>query len=467
MSYDPLRYYWSAVFSVLWGNEGIVPIRFSIAIIQALGIFYGIRILQQEKITIHPFMVAILSIALAAWMSPRHKTYDAAIAIFSVFSVTVFLSNPNERWNEFRLGLAVGFAALVGRNHGVYALFGAILAYSTSLWHGSQEGNCRIRSINSFTMGVIVGYSPIAVWMLFYQGAFGAFVDSVLFLFTIESTNLPLPVPWPTPSRIISSFSLAEVRDLLLGIGFVWFALCCFLAPAVLFLSRWLPSLRSPMLIGSACLVLPYVHYAFSRADIGHFALGIFPIFFFTIALVQLCKPYRTLILLALTASGLTLALPYISGWKCLAEQPCHIVEVHGDQIAVDANQYSEISVVQDAVSSFGGKENGFLVAPFMPGAYALYSARSPMWAVYALWARGEQAELREIQRMEESKISFALLDLQDLDGRKELNFASTNPRVLTYIEQKFAKFKIVNSHVRLYYGPKNSSAAEGMIPGD
>ena len=41
-SYEPGRYYWAATFMYLFGDNGIMALRVSVAIFQAIGVFVGL-----------------------------------------------------------------------------------------------------------------------------------------------------------------------------------------------------------------------------------------------------------------------------------------------------------------------------------------------------------------------------------------------------------------------------------------
>ena len=48
MSYDPGRYYWSAAWMSLWGDNGIMALRFASAVFQILGLAVGLSLVAQS-----------------------------------------------------------------------------------------------------------------------------------------------------------------------------------------------------------------------------------------------------------------------------------------------------------------------------------------------------------------------------------------------------------------------------------
>ena len=82
LAYDPGRYYWSAAFLKVVGDNGIMSLRVAVAIFQAAGLFVGLLLVAQSakvkgKADIVFWLIAVAT--LVVWMFPRHKLFDISI----------------------------------------------------------------------------------------------------------------------------------------------------------------------------------------------------------------------------------------------------------------------------------------------------------------------------------------------------------------------------------------------------
>jgi len=439
MAYDPGRYYWSATFIEIFGDNGIMSVRSAAAVFQALGLFTGLLLLATSEKRERPSLIfSVLSAAvLVMWMFPRHKLFDISVSIFLIVALANLVKEPSAR-RYFALGGCVGLAAVFGRNHGLYGVI-ASLATITWLWVKDQAdlGSC-VKKILSWGSGVVIGYLPVIVMILLIPGFGESFLEGVRFQLERDSTNLPLPVPWPWTVDL-SSIDGDAIHSLLIGIFFLGVLL--FPAFSISWVVwRTLKNRPAPStLVASAFLSLPYAHYAFSRADVGHLALGIFPFLIGSLTMLASVAPkIRWPISVALCCSSFWVMHVFHPGWHCLSKDKCIDVVIAGETLRVRHSPAAEVSLLRELDNRFAPSGESFIAAPFWPGAYALLERKSPMWAVYALWPRDAAFQKREIDRIKASQPAFALIFDIPLDGRDELRFANTHPIIYQYIVDNF-----------------------------
>ena len=128
MSYDPGRYYWSGAIMSMMNDNGIMALRLSVAIFQAMGLFTALILISKayEKLSSSDFLfILVAALALIVWMFPRHKLFDISLSIFLIGLLTHLVERP-EKSRFFLAGLGVGLIAFFGRNHGVYGSVGSI-----------------------------------------------------------------------------------------------------------------------------------------------------------------------------------------------------------------------------------------------------------------------------------------------------------------------------------------------------
>jgi hypothetical protein len=437
MAYDPGRYYWSAALMGLWGDNGIMSLRVTIAVFQATGLFIGLSLLARSSTKPNFPLWILAAITFAVWMFPRHKLFDISISIALVGALSFLIHQPSSR-RYFLAGLSVGLAAVFGRNHGMYGVAGS-LGVMTFLALKRDYGPGLVKSLAIWTSGVVLGYLPVLFLIAVIPHFAPAFLESIRFLFEVKTTNLPLPVPWPWNTEFDHVSPLEAARGVVIGLFFIAIIAFGVLGIAWAIRQKLRGKFAAPALVASIFLALPYAHVAYSRADVGHLAQGIFPFLIggFVLLASQPAKikwPFAAL----LTAASMLVMLPLHPGWQCQTGQPCVETNIAGDMLNVDRQTANDLAILHSVASRFAPGDRAFIAAPFWPGAYATLERKSPMWEIYALFPRGEAFEQAEIERIRAADPGFAIVLDLPLDGRDELRFHNTHPTIDQYIRDHF-----------------------------
>ena len=248
-----------------------------------------------------------------------------------------------------------------------------------------------------------------------------------------------MPVPWPWTVNFAAIPFGESVRGVLVGLFFM--GLLAFGGLAVLWvvLQKFRGKPVPPALVAAAFLALPYAHFAFSRARVAHLAQGIFP--FLVGCLVLLSNKEARIkwpLALGLCVASLWVMHVFHPGWQCRASKHCQNVEIAGRNLLVDSRTASDIALLRRLATKYTPNGQAFLVAPFWPGAYPLLERKSPMWSAYPIWPRTINVQQKEIDRIQATKLGFALIIDLPLDGREELRFKNTNPLIYRYIVDNF-----------------------------
>jgi len=455
MAYDPGRYYWVASIMSLLNDSGIIALRISIAILEVLSLFVALSLISPLKSSknFNDYLLLIFIVCIyVLWMFPAFKVFDISASIFSVYLLSNLISHPTPKV-FFLTGLGLGVIALFGRNHGLYGVISAIGIF-IYLYVDNSKNISRVKIFYWF-LGVIVGYFPIILMLIMVSGYFSAVCDSILFLFEIKATNLPLPIPWPWRIDLFHQSIAALVQPLSVGLFYLLLALFPALGIAFIFFKKIRHKTLGHVFVASVLVGLPYLHVAFSRAHGARLGQAIFPIliFFLGILFVQKNKIRWPLITLLLCAS-LCAMLPYQPLWQCYMSRQCLNVNIHGDYLLVDQGTAGNISLLEQLFSRYGRSNQGFLVTPYWPGAYALNNDKSPVWEIYALFPKSNTDQTNEINRLSKMRLNFVLIGNYPLDGRDELKYENTHPLLYSYILNNYERVFISEDKMLEVYIP-------------
>jgi hypothetical protein len=442
-AYAPGRYYWSAAWMWLLGDNGIMGLRISVAIFQVCGLFVGLllvaRSIPNDGKNIYKYLFwFIAAITFAVWMFPRHKLFDISISIFLVGILYLLIQKPLPM-RYFIAGCVLGVIATFGHNHGVY---GGLASLGVVFWINIRDSGTNtpfLERLALWGMGVVAGYAPVLFMLVAIPGFAPEFFEFFRTLFEQKTTNFPLPVPWPWEVNS-TDFTFNEViRRVFIGCFFVGIAVFGFLGVFWSFFKRCKKNQIEPVLVAASFVALPYMHFAFSRADVGHLAQSIFPLLLGCFAILATTTPWvKWVAALGVFSVSVFIMVPFHPGWQCRGEHRCDNFVISGDALRVDPETANNITLLRQLVKRYTPNGENILITPVWPGAYPLLEKISPMWDIYALPPMKANREQNEIERIRVAHPGFVLIFDFPLDGREELRFKNTHPLINQYIFDNF-----------------------------
>lgn len=454
LAYHPGRYYLLAVLATIFGDTGIAEVRAGNAVIQAAGLYLGLRLINEsvassvsQKLT----LLVCSSIILTAWMYPWFKAIDISLSIGLISVISYLILKPSAQ-RYFITGLVIGLIAVFGRNHGVYGAvgcFGAILLINSK----NHAGISLHRGIQIWVLGIFAGFSPILMMGLFIPDFATAFWADVIFIFESGATNLTLPIPWPWTVEFSGALTNTYLRKAVVGIFFIGVAGYALASLAWVAWHRHRNDKGFAALASCSFLSTPYAHYAFSRADLTHLCLGIFP--FLVGCLISSNFTHAKLkvpLLLVFTVVSLWVMHPVHPGWERLSRGDYVPVELSGSQLFVAPQTKDKISFVRGLKDKFAPDDENLLITPYWPSAYAVLERKSPKWDIYALWPRTKEFEMEEIERIKNADPAVVLILDYAIDGRADRRFKATNPLTDRFIVDHYDRLETpAHPHYRLY----------------
>jgi hypothetical protein len=440
MSYDIGRYYWSAAFMSLLGDNGIVALRVAIAVFQAIALFITLSLLTGLPAKQNRYFLLLAAITLVAWMAPQYRLFDISLPIILVGTLSFLIDKPSSR-RYFLTGLIVGLVAVFGRNHGIYGVAGSVGAMAYLNIRG-KNGPSTMTAFTFWLLGVVAGYLPVLVFLAVVPGFAPAFGESIRSLFEVRATNIPLPVPWPWLVPFENLPIVGMLSGVLEGIFFIGIVVFGITGVIWAIRKRLQGETASPVLIAAIFLTPPYAHFAYSRADLSHLAPGIPPFLIGILALLanqpaKIKWPFAVLLL----GASLLVMLPAHPRWYCYvySNKSCIDIKVGRDKLHIDRQTYGDLIELNKLAERYAPGDRPFIAAPYWPGAYAALGRKSPMWEIYVSpFPPTVALQQAEIERIKAANPGFVLIDDFPLDGRDDLRFHNTHPIIDQYIRNHF-----------------------------
>ena len=444
-SYDIGRYYFSAAYMRLTDVYGLLAARVSAALYQCVGTSLGVWL------CIHRFsgtefrrwaLAMITAALLTLWVWPYYKVFDHTTSIIVVASVAIMLTRP-DRLGWLLAGVGLGIAATMGRNHGAYGVVAATIAALLLLYRGTPL-IALIRLSPMFVLGCFVGFAPTIGMAIWIEGFAEAFLESILWIFRLGTTNIPLQVPWPWLFTTSGSGFLLSASQLAPGFGFLFLVVVPIIGVSIILLARRgaFSTERLAIPAAATAAAIPYAHYAFSRADITHLALAIFPAIIATISFSTAWGGMRPFLVSASLLMGsiacLGVSQPFI--WSKMFGGKLTEIYIEDHQIFTVPWEVKTIKIAEALHEDYSFKSKNFLATPSLPTLYAMYRARMPIWGIYATIPRDSDFERSEIARLESNKPNLVILSNHALDRREDLRYSQTHPLIYQWISNNYIR---------------------------
>jgi hypothetical protein len=416
-AYEPGRYYWGAAWLWLLRDQGLLALRFSSALFAAIGVACGTLALRR----VMPSAVALTVAAavMALWVHPRYRAFEATITLVAIWlSVRLLESESPRRW--FALGCWVGVAACFGRNHGLYlTLASVVLLVAVGLRKPGIH-----RRLQALALGGLVGALPLLGMMAAVPGFAASMARAVLYNISF-GTNASIPVPWPW--RVAGPlFAPAQVSEKLLGCLFLTMALT--LALAAITAWRCPESDRGRVLIAAACVGLPYLHHAFSRADMVHLSSSVQPTLIAALSLLSRLRPTLLAPVLLSAVSAIAILPERPLGQRYLPGGAVFVrTQVGEDWLWVPGSTAAVVDSASDLGRRMAPDENVF-IAPLWPTLYPVLKRAAPCWRLEFSMAAppGEDAML--VDSLNRNNVTWAIVCNSSMDGRESARLSHAYP---------------------------------------
>jgi len=450
-SYDPARYLWCAAWAKLLG-DGILALRLSTGLFGAAGLFCGLR--AARRAVRGGLALAAVGVVLVLWMSPRHKMFETAIEMALVLAAVRLVEEPSPR-RHLELGAMVGFAAFVGKNHGLYGLLASSGLLLYLIWRGGEDpavgepppASLRAR-LAAWLAGIALGASPL-VAMCAIPGFLRGFVKSCLFYVVHRRTNVPVPVRWPWGSYAgLAGWALAE--RIAVGACYVLWPALAAGAIALALATRRERLAERRLLIAAGFVACLYLHHVFARADTFHLTQGSHPMLLALVGLPLAVPPARRRWAAAAVAAALLLlttgvAVPQSEVYDRLTsgdDPPERFVPftLRGDSLLLHARAARLYAGLLQRTGRSIPPGEPLFIAPDWPGIYVVLGRPSPVWDILPTWPGVGGLDEEMLGELRAHRVRWALLAMYPLPPSEGEPFDRDFPATYRYLAAEFER---------------------------
>jgi hypothetical protein len=428
-SYEPGRYWVTLPFLVL--GRGLPSVRVAATAMLGVGAVAVALVLRGVG---HGWPVVVVAVlVISAWSPIFQKRHDQAVLLLAAGAMTWILADPSPA-SFVAAGAAVGLAVVFGVNLGLYA---GVAAGLTLLIASRRPDVDLLFASGRVVLGAALAGSPLLVMTVAVRGFGRTLVQRRLFDTARRgATNLtlPIPVPWRPPPRqvrlVVEPFG-ARVAPLL-------FVVVPAVAAGVVVVALFGPgewAQQHPVVVGSAVLTVPAWHHVTSRADIEHLSNVVAVPLIGIVAFADVgAIPLAVAIVFVVVVTGA------VSGprhpWVKRRREPDAYVRrsIRGRRAlwfrTVDAALIDAAVRVREDTPG----DRPWLAVPMTLWLLPFLGLRSAIYDSFCVYPASAEAQDRMIREIDAAAPPVAVVGLVALDGREDLRFPATHPRVWDHL---------------------------------
>ena len=432
-AYDPLRYYWCAVWVRMIGSE-FIAIRLSMVAFSALSVaLCSMLVLSTSG---NPIAAALSGVLALIWMHPRHKQIEH---FFSLVCCCVMYALIAGIGSPFLLGAVGAIGAAFGLNILVYFFGAAVLSFAANWLLRETAG---LEGLSDFLIGLVSGMALLLFIAAMTPGFLRRYLDlKVLALLKRGSTNLRLQRPWiwkRCPQQFAHFTPWVQV-----GLRLLFTLLPAFyLASIVSYPQSTAESPAVQLILAASCTGLAYFHHALSRADLSHIHQIMQPAIVafagVSVALFSDHMAVMTLLLAIVASLALLRNTPeFAQTWRSPAASYIPWV-VGNDRFLLPKNQLNELKEKQSLVERYTRAKDPIFTAPSSAAFLALFHRRSAVYDTFPIYPANPAGQRRMLEELHDSQPPLAFISKGMVDQREDLQFEKNYPEVFRFFTEQY-----------------------------
>lgn len=429
-SYEPGRYLWSGMLARACG-QGLRVLRASTHLFFGLGLFLALW--QLRELGLDWFSIVLAAAVLSVWSHPQHKQFEHAWMLIAWVVDSHMLLFPSVLTLSVA-SVVTGVALFFGFNLFLYFSGALLLDLLIAMLMGWFAPHWSL--LAALAGCGLIGLLPFLLMLSSKEAARNFFRRRIGSVLARGSSNLPLPLPWPWRPAPAQLLGLGAIRQRAFQAVFLAMYALTGGAAAMTILSPDFFGPLTPGILAAAVLGIFASHHAASRADVAHIAQAAGPLCLLAILLTKFAAP-------ASTASIAALSIWMLWPLQAPVQRRSRPTEfcrksVGGLQIDLPLEQARLFDRAAVLCEGKQGESAGFFAAPAYPALYASLFRDSPVYDTFCLYPADDGAQQQMIDAIERARVFAALVSDEPIDGREELRFSHTHPRVWEHLCSRF-----------------------------